>query len=326
MALAMPSIARLNRLYDRATSLVTLGAWECDLDTSALTWTEGVYQLFGLSPLIAPDRAATVELYHEESRREMEALRAEAIATGRGFALDARIQTVAGVERWMRLTTGVEQERGRARRLYGAKQDITEDRARTERLRRLAERDPLTGLANRGMFQTNFYDLPDALLRARGVSALVLIDLDDFKLINDRLGHSAGDDCLRQVAARLKQLFADAEMVARIGGDEFAVLLRGIHKRDELGHRLEQVLAGLRRPILCHGEPVAMSASAGATLIDDMAVHDPALRFAEADSALYLAKGHGRNRVRVFVPDPGAGIRPEWAAMRPAMCLPLGIR
>ncbi|QNA83497.1 diguanylate cyclase [Sphingomonas sp. So64.6b] len=303
MASAVPSIARLNRLYDRATSLVALGVWECDLDTSALTWTNGVYQLFGLSPLIAPDRAATVELYHEESRREMEALRAEAIATGRGFVLDARIQTVSGVERWMRLTADVEHDDGRPRWLYGAKQDITEDRARIDRLRDLAERDPLTGLANRGMFQAAFYDLSETLFRARGLSALILIDLDDFKQVNDRLGHSAGDECLRQIAARLRHLFGDAFLVSRIGGDEFAILLNAAVDRDELMLRLGKALAVLRFPVFWRGKPVDVGASAGATLLACEDPHDPVLRFGEADAALYLAKADGRGTARIFAPD-----------------------
>ncbi len=131
------SIAHYKKMYDRSSALARIGVWECDLATEALTWTDGVYDLFELprgSPL---ERARIVALYDEESRREMEKLRAEAIATGDSFSLDIHIRTAKGNERWIRLTADVEREDGRPVRIFGTKQDITAEKQAEEKVRAL---------------------------------------------------------------------------------------------------------------------------------------------------------------------------------------------
>ncbi|CAN5480514.1 hypothetical protein BH10PSE12_BH10PSE12_06220 [soil metagenome] len=95
------SIERFKTMYDRASLLAGMGVWECDLDSQALAWTDGVYDLFGYGRGSLVDRASTVALYHDESRAEMERLRAQAIAGGGGFMMDARIRTMQGGDRWM---------------------------------------------------------------------------------------------------------------------------------------------------------------------------------------------------------------------------------
>ena len=131
------SIAHYKKMYDRASALARIGVWECDLASGALTWTDGVYDLFEL-PRGAPlDRARIVALYDEESRREMERLRAAAITEGSGFSLDIRIRTARGNERWLRLTADIEQENKRAVRIFGTKQDITQAKAAQAEVRAL---------------------------------------------------------------------------------------------------------------------------------------------------------------------------------------------
>jgi two-component system sensor kinase FixL len=131
------SIARYKKMYDRSSALARIGVWECDLATEALTWTDGVYDLFELprgSPL---ERTKIVEHYDEESRREMERLRALAIRDGGSFSLDIHIRTARGNERWIRLTADVEREDGRAVRIFGTKQDITAEKTAHEKVRSL---------------------------------------------------------------------------------------------------------------------------------------------------------------------------------------------
>ena len=131
------SIAHYKKMYDRASALARIGVWECDLATGALTWTDGVYDLFELPRGTPLDRARIVTLYDEESRREMERLRAAAIEAGSGFSLDIRIRTARGNERWLHLTADIEQENGRAVRIFGTKQDITRAKAAQEEVRSL---------------------------------------------------------------------------------------------------------------------------------------------------------------------------------------------
>ena len=131
------SIAHYKKMYDRSSALARIGVWECDLETDALTWTDGVYDLFELprgSPLL---RARILGFYDEESRREMERLRARIIRDGGNFSLDIHIRTATGKLRWLRLTADVERENGRSVRVFGTKQDITAEKSAQEKVRAL---------------------------------------------------------------------------------------------------------------------------------------------------------------------------------------------
>ncbi|WP_165357368.1 sensor histidine kinase [Sphingosinicella sp. CPCC 101087] len=131
------TIAHYRKMYERSSMLARLGVWECDLVTGKLTWTDGVYDLFELPRGSPVRRSDILQMYHDESREEMERLRAEAIAGGGSFSLDIRIRTARGNDRWLRLTADVEQEGGRPVRIFGIKQDVTEARAAQERVKAL---------------------------------------------------------------------------------------------------------------------------------------------------------------------------------------------
>jgi diguanylate cyclase (GGDEF)-like protein len=203
----------------------------------------------------------------------------------------------------MRLTADVAFEHGRPVRLFGAKQDITYERQLWDRLRQLAECDPLTGLANRGVFEERYHQLSKHAFNDVSIAALALIDLDHFKEINDRLGHAAGDECLRQVAIRLQRAFGDAILVARIGGDEFAVLLRGPLPSLEIKQTLAHALRALCRPVIWRNLLIDVGTSIGAAILKRSYHQDSSQLFAEADSALYAAKAAGRKMVRIFGED-----------------------
>src|SRR6201985_609668 len=241
------------RLYDQACDLARIGAWECELETERLTWTPGVYDIFGY-PMGNPlRRASIVDLYTDESRRDMELARAEAIRSGRAVTLDAEIRTWRGERRWMRLSINTEGEGGRPVRIFGCKQDITSDRQAMENLRRQAATDPLTGLANRAVFQARYREIVGDSLNYGFASALVLIDLDRFKDLNDTLGHPAGDACLCEVAQRLGRAFHKAGLVARLGGDEFAIILHAPTNPARIAHVLQQTVVMLSRPLFWNG-------------------------------------------------------------------------
>lgn len=296
---------QLGDLHARAAALSGIGAWECDLATQQLTWTPEVYELFGL-PLGTPlDRRATTEMYVEESRLALERLRSDAIAMWRGFSLDAEIVGADHRRRWMRVTAGVTIRHGRVASLYGTKQDVTQEHRRCEALRRLAEEDALTGLASRRIFQSAFLDTPVAR-DPGGVGALVLFDVDGFKRINDDWGHAAGDACLRQVAARLLRGFPDAQLVARIGGDEFAVLLPAGLSAGAMHAVARAQVAHIAAPILWNDHLLEIGASAGMAIAGVGGGYDPEALFAAADAALYEAKRAGGNMLRVAPPGEGS--------------------
>lgn len=304
-AAVLPSAEVRARLYDQAFDFVGIGAWECELATERLTWTSGVYDIFGY-PMSNPlRRASIVDLYVEESRRNMELARAEVIRTGRPASLDTEIITWRGERRWMRLSINAIGEAGRVARIFGAKQDITADRQAMESLRQRAETDALTGLANRSVFQAGYREIVCDGLNHGFASALVLIDLDRFKEMNDTFGHAAGDACLCEVAMRLRRAFHNAGLVARIGGDEFAMILRAPAAPAQIARVLQATVAMLCRPLFWNGLRLEIGASIGAALVGRPHRRRITELFAEADSALYDAKTAGRNRVYLFS-DEGA--------------------
>ncbi|UFQ98102.1 diguanylate cyclase [Pseudomonas wenzhouensis] len=170
------------------------------------------------------------------------------------------------------------------------------------RLRELALQDPLTGLANRTALQQH---LDQALARSRRrheLLALMLIDLDGFKPINDRHGHGFGDQVLTEIAQRLRQYIRDGDLPARLGGDEFVVVCENVQSADDAQDLARRLLEGLDTPMHLEDRSVRVSASIGIALShgDDEATHLIRL----ADAAMYQAKAEGRNRVRLASQSP----------------------
>ncbi|XYD06586.1 diguanylate cyclase [Methylobacterium sp. NMS12] len=286
---------------ERALAGAGMGLWSCRLRDGALDWSGGVHDLFGVPRGAALHRPRILDLYEPASRRLLETIRLRAIARSGAFVLDAEIHA-GGRQRWIRIRAAVETEDGRPARLFGTKQDITEEIARLAELSRRAERDPLTGLANRRGFEALFEAPFGAGTAGSGPDphgALLLIDLDGFKPVNDVHGHAAGDLCLRRSAARLAAVCRDAALVARIGGDEFAVLLRAPVDPSALVERGRRIVAALSRPIPYRGQGLRIGASVGISVGLSAGSGGRARLFGRADAALYAAKDAGGNTVRI---------------------------
>lgn len=283
------------RLVSQAAALVGLSAWSCTLATEQLEWSDGVFQIFGLPQDTHFERRDTVALYCEESREIMLRLRAQAIEAGSGFSMEAQIRQPGGEMRWLRLAASTRLEKGRAVQLYGMKQDVTQERLQWEQLRRLAENDPLTGLGNRARFQSEFLDLPAGSERLSRIGALAMFDLNDFKGINDRWGHAAGDACIARFGERLASAFPGARLIARIGGDEFAALLPATVPSTALETAVRRRINRLVTRVEWRGTLIPIGVSAGLAFTSG----SPEATFAAADAALYAAKRSGRNVLRV---------------------------
>ncbi len=178
--------------------------------------------------------------------------------------------------------------------------DITRQKENESKLDFLAHHDPLTGLPNRLLLVARLEQMIE-IGRRRGESvALLMIDLDRFKDVNDSLGHVAGDQLLIKVAERLKARFDDADTIARLGGDEFAVALSGIDSAEQAGEVAGRIIAALGEPWeLPGGQHVRVLASVGITLFPDSA-ETPNGLLQQADTALYRAKDEGRGTFRFF--------------------------
>lgn len=163
-------------------------------------------------------------------------------------------------------------------------------------LARAAERDPLTGLGNRRPV--------DAALALRRPGSVMVFDLDRFKAINDTLGHAAGDEVLREVAARLGSVLRRADALGRVGGEEFVAVLHGVRPAEaaRIAERARRAVAG--RPVLVAGRKVRVTVSAGVAPLRG----DGTLSLGNADAALYRAKAGGRDRVELAVVQPDGSV------------------
>jgi diguanylate cyclase (GGDEF)-like protein len=186
-------------------------------------------------------------------------------------------------------------------------EDVTERLLAAERITRLARQDALTGVANRRHFQEA---LEEAIagLSADAAFALLVIDLDHFKDVNDTLGHPVGDALLTIVGHRLTKLACRRDMVARLGGDEFAIIQRGVTDRGDAESLAGRVVETLREPFLAHGKRVDIGGTVGIALVpQDGRTAEDVMR--KADIALYGAKARGRGTWRFFDPEMEGRLR-----------------
>jgi len=171
---------------------------------------------------------------------------------------------------------------------------VSKVRENEERMTQLAHVDALTRLPNRLSFLLRAEQTVSLVRRQKGRLALMFIDLDGFKPINDTLGHAAGDQLLRQVARRLAEGFREADLVARFGGDEFVVLLTEIGADEGAARLADQLLERLAATYRINGQDVHIGASIGIAFMPDDA-EDIRSLIAQADAAMYDAKRDGRN-------------------------------
>ena len=179
---------------------------------------------------------------------------------------------------------------------------IAIERTRAEvRIHHMAHHDPLTGLPNRTLFWAQFgRAIAEARREARRIT-VTYIDLDNFKQINDTLGHAAGDEVLRALALRLSHCIRPSDLLVRLGGDEFAIVFSnpGHEQQGSMIARLEELRAAISRPFVLEGEVIEVTCSMGVAFFPDDGDTPEAL-LAKADNVMYVAKGGGRDRLKVW--------------------------
>jgi diguanylate cyclase (GGDEF)-like protein/PAS domain S-box-containing protein len=207
---------------------------------------------------------------------------------------------------WMALTA-IRDPAGAVTSYVAVLTDITERKAVEQRTRHQAEHDALTGLPNRVLFLDRLHQALAKVKRQHGRFALMFLDLDNFKAVNDTHGHHAGDAVLQQVGLRLTQCVRGVDTVSRLGGDEFVVLLADIGGADQAAHVAATIMRSLAQPMHASGQELRLSVSIGIAICpgdgDDV---DALLR--HADAAMYHAKQNGRSAFQFFNPAMNAHV------------------
>ena len=190
--------------------------------------------------------------------------------------------------------TPVRQDNGKITHYLGIKQDITERKKHEEQIKQLAFYDVLTGLANRRKLLEHLNYLININQREQRLFALLMLDLDKFKSVNDLFGHAAGDELLQQVANRILKHLRNTDMVARLGGDEFVIVLEGLYKTDYAAQVALKIINDLSLSFeLSNHHTVHIGASIGISLYPEQG-NTPEVLIDRADIALYQAKENGR--------------------------------
>jgi len=219
------------------------------------------------------------------------------------ITLELRLVGRDGSNTWIHLLAGALHDRnGELLGYLGAISDISELKAAQIQMENLAFYDPLTGLANRRLFKNRLEKAVKSVMRSGTSMALMFIDMDQFKRINDTLGHDAGDMLLKEVAHRLNATVRENDTVSRIGGDEFTILLTDIHQTADALVVAEKLLHSLAKPIRIKGQDIVTTVSIGITLTPDDST-DVNTLMKNADLAMYRAKELGRNNFQFFSED-----------------------
>jgi diguanylate cyclase (GGDEF)-like protein/PAS domain S-box-containing protein len=221
-----------------------------------------------------------------KKRESVQVILRNARKNGEVFWNDLRIDPVSNVD-------------GDVTHFVGVLSDITEARHYERRLHHLAHHDPLTGLANRTLLQDELKFSIDFAVRNKVLGALAFLDLDNFKHINDNFGHDAGDVVLREIAHRLKLSVRDDDTVARVGGDEFVLVINNQPGHEQLADLIERIRQRVNAPIAVAGREILPSTSIGVSRFPhDGDTVDRVMR--AADAAMYHAKAMGKNNCQFY--------------------------
>ncbi len=177
--------------------------------------------------------------------------------------------------------------------------DITARKQAESRLQQMVQYDELTGLANRNFFFDCLGRLVGGIRREGGMLAMLFMDLDRFKYINDTMGHDAGDELLRQVGKRLSNSVRQGDLLARLGGDEFALILNHIAGPEQAAHVAQKLLQNLEKPLAVHGSKVSVGMSIGIATYPQCGNNVQDI-YRAADTAMYRAKEQGKNQFQFF--------------------------
>ncbi|OHD90796.1 EAL domain-containing protein [Sulfuricurvum sp. RIFCSPLOWO2_12_FULL_43_24] len=294
-------LLQTEQLLEEMSAMAHVGGWELDPRDNTGVWTSEVSRIYDMPSSITVTKNVGLSVYEKEWLEKMEMALADAINKALPFDLELQMSTPKGEKKWVRTIGAPVLEEGQVIRIRGTMQDITAQKTAEEKVHWLAHFDPLTGLPNRILLNDRLNYAIHHAYRTQDSIALLYVDLDHFKNINDTLGHNIGDELLVYVASRIQSVIREADTLARQGGDEFLILLSGADA-DNAAHVAEKLIESVSQPYKIHHHELSITPSIGIAIYPIDGINLTALS-QSADTAMYRAKHDGRNCYRFFTPE-----------------------
>jgi diguanylate cyclase (GGDEF)-like protein/PAS domain S-box-containing protein len=295
------NLLHTEKLLEEMSAMAHVGGWEFDPKSGGGSWTAETARIHGMDPEDATNTTIGLSVYEGAWLEKIETAIDNAITKALPYDLELQMTTPAGEKKWVR-TIGIPVvEKGKVVRVRGSMQDITAQKSAEEKIHWLAHFDPLTKLPNRTLLNDRVDYAIRIAHRSQDTAALLYLDLDHFKNINETLGHHIGDELIVQVASRIRSLVREADTLSRQGGDEFLIFLSGTDS-DGAAHVAEKLIESLSQPYQIQHHELSITPSIGIALYPTDGADFTALS-QSADAAMYRAKEDGRNCYRFFTPE-----------------------
>jgi diguanylate cyclase (GGDEF)-like protein/PAS domain S-box-containing protein len=284
-----------------AQSIAHIGDWSMDVATHMFVWSDEIYVIHGIEKGTPMSMSAYAELIHPDDRKMVfEAIRLAMINRKQEFVVDYRIVCPKGCERFISLTgKTIVDCTGTVTGFRGTMQDITERKQLEQELKQLATHDSLTGLPNRVLLPECFATIASLAKRDHVKAAVMSMDLDKFKDINDTFGHDIGDLALKTVSLRTNALVRGSDTLFRVGGDEFMFIALGTEHIESIAVMAQRILDSFTEPLVVENEKLFLSTSIGIAVYPDDG-EDLATLTKKSDIALYCSKDRGKHQFMFY--------------------------
>jgi len=290
---------REQRQFRQAERMANIGSWRLNLCDLTTEWSDQVFAIHGLTRGASIPLEDAMQFYPLSARPGVLAALENTIKTGEPLEFETDFMTADGVAKRVHCMGELETLESRPLAIVGVFQDVTAQYRMEQALRHSASIDDLTQIANRAGCNEAIEARLAVSMDCGTPLALLLIDLDGFKTVNDRCGHQAGDALLQLIGARLQASYLADCFVGRLGGDEFVVVVSGEHDCAELNELVRRLLADLRHMVHCEGGSVAVSGTIGICW-RDAGVTTRSELLKRADVALYEAKHERRGAAKIY--------------------------
>ncbi len=287
-----------------AHKVARLGYWDWDIRKNYLYWSEEVFNIFSVEENeFSNNRKAFLTRAHPDDLPKIRRAIAKSIETGIAYSVEHRVVQPNGEILVVHLHAELmKDDNGKVIRMLGVVQDITERYHAQETILHQAYYDSLTDLPNRSLFQDRLHHALEMTDRKPGLVAIMFIDLDRFKIINDSLGHAFGDAFLKSVSDKLTEVTRGTDTLARLGGDEFALIVERVESHEEIACIAEKLVQQLAMPHYIDGRELITTGSIGITICPENG-RDREVLIKQADLAMYHAKESGGNQFCFYSED-----------------------